>query len=373
MTASLKEVLDIFSKITFVLGISNPSTWGKLCRIFIILNTFVYFVSVVWTFTQLDTETNIILKFQYGMGLGPDLGLCVSFFYMMKFSSEFKALLVWCDSLHGQYGDSSFGNAAYQSIKLFKAISFYCPTIICATTIFQVIVVSTVEGRLVPPVPLHLPFLLPTSVWSQMLVFCGQIVFFITVVYIFPLLLGTVTVVIFHFMKAYETMEVLLASISINDSRSAVNAKLKQFLRLHYDVLNQQELLLDLMFYMILLLDGITFSLLLYVWITIFFNPSQALMALNSIIFALFYYLMTWLNEKLADAHENLRTTLYNISWYELSNDFKMAQLHIMRIVDRPKLLTAGPFGVISYEKLSNMLKQVYSYGIVINGFLNPQ
>lgn len=372
MTRHLDFVSRVFSTISIALGARNSTIWDKILRIYIIVNDLLYLFMLVWTFVHLDADSNIVEKFEMGASIGSDFIAPAFYLTIMRYSAEYESLIEWCESLHHRsYLDAGcFAKAAQKSTKFFKILSFYTPIGVFVVLFGSLIVSSIIEGQIVPAAPMILPFLSHASTLHQTLVTVIQLGMIFPVVTGFHVSFGISTVVIFYFLAAFDALKQLLNKLNVEDSGATFKQKLKQIVCFHNELLEQQENLFDLISYLVMLIDGMSFFLLLYVWVIVFYMPSEALVAFDTTTTIVIYLLMCWLNDKLDDASSDLKTALYDIKWYEMSVAHQKDLLQIMVQVEQPKLLTAGPFDVISFEKYKNMLNQVYSYGLIINDFI---
>lgn len=171
-------------------------------------------------------------------------------------------------------------------------------------------------------------------------------------------------------MAIFSFFQIRLRALTSRTTSVEFHRAIKDLVGLHTEMIVYQNKLADLSVVPTLILEFISYGLLLIMWIIVFFLNDLAFLGLIASANLLPYFVLIWMNERLADAYDELRQVLYAIEWYNMSTNKQKALLQIIIIIDCPKLLSAGTFHLINYEGLADMLNRVYSYGLFINNLL---
>lgn len=171
---------------------------------------------------------------------------------------------------------------------------------------------------------------------------------------------GILFVTIKHSIALINAMKALV-------HRQSFQSSFKVLTFFHCDIIERIKMLNNLMNSMVLVFEIATYSTILFAWIIIFFQRDMIPVALSGAGIASLYFLLCWMDEALMTAFEEISFYLYGLEWYMWSPKQRRTLLQVKILMDRPKILKAGPFHAINYTNLGTMVHRVYSYGIVIN------
>lgn len=281
---------------------------------------------------------------------------------------RYEVCLKWCSKCNLRKAQMENGKAKEilgrfwsRSRKFIKWIVLP-PAIIIEVLLISVVVVSfALTGK-----PL---LLLPITVfWSEEQTILNHIVNIISIqVGGLPLVLaesiffGTLFVIVEYIITVIEVMEMDMMDMQIQEFEK----KSPEIIELQCEVIEVQNILVNAVAFPILCIEMVAYALSLLILLSIN-DSSKFHFVISSVILLAPYIVLCWSNERLAGAYKNYGTFLYDFEWCNLKPKQRRTLLLIMIMADRPQLLHAGPFHLMSYEHLTEFMNRIYSYNLFL-------
>lgn len=230
----------------------------------------------------------------------------------------------------------------------------------------QPLMLRLFNGKFTMPVPAHLPGLLPED--FKVFVLHSLIVDIAgTSMLICNILIAlTLSIMINHYKTALAAMSVI-----IHTKKDPFEIIAKEFVEMHADLITQQDNFYDLMSILVLLNEIVAYGAIFISWFIIFFARESMVMAVVALFPPILFISIALINEDLSSAYDDLRQSIHDVNWYEMPPKDRKYLLLIMKVVDRKRLMHAGPFHVVNYELVNRFLSRVYSYGMILNSTIN--
>lgn len=373
----LTQVWNQLSALKRLFGLEDFQTHREVRRQKWLTRFFVsniFLLNFLFFWNSLTSSEPIVLQI-YRVILWTNVITVSLYYFLLKRNKKiYENCLEWCEKFHVEWRDhflirNRFEDCAVEATKIFRYCGRDLPCVILGIGLIETTVHSAINGRFEVFFPVYLPFVSDQVLLNRVVSFVNQC--FACAVLCAPMLasFGVIFVTVRYAMAAIDAMKILLKTTKFYETD--FQATIKAVVDLHCDVIKRLDLLINLSKIPILFFEIASYSLLLLIWVIVFFAPS-----LISMIFAasgefVIYFLICWMNEQLADAFVDLKLFLYDLKWYDLTPRQRKLLLQIMVAADRPQILQAGPFHMISYESLCSMLNRAYSYGVVINNIVD--
>lgn len=281
-----------------------------------------------------------------------------------RFKNKYHKCLNWCEDLHSRLGHyECFEKCKETSTKIFLFSATAVPFGTIVLFLAQSIIFSILRGSLVSPFFTPSPFGTPGIVFACFFQYFGTsyIIVCLGIVYSFVFLL------LQHFIAILEYMQVLLKQLGPTTPTPVFKKAIAEVVEMHCQVIDYQDVLAEIAFVPILILEIMNYGLFLLIWVTIFFINDLAVLAIAASGNVLPYFLLCWMSERLIDTYDEVKETLYDLEWYRMKPKHAKYLQQIMIAVNHPKLLRAGPFHIVNFAAMGDVLQRVYSYGLIVN------
>lgn len=315
-----------------------------------------------------------MLQLQLGFDESVFVMISVFWFCLIRNCNQYDTFLEWSESLHTKLDAKSssiktlMATCAEKSGKFSTGILKLLPASVLLAGSLNFIFLSWNSGRMVPTLPAYVPFFTQNSL-NGLLSYLNQEVTAISLLTAFAIAFNAILVTVNYSIALMQVMAMMLRAAGPDDGKK-FKKTLKKIVDIHCEVIEQLDTLNELVKLPLLGFVGTTYSLLLISWIIVFFEPQLVFLCIICTGVSTLFVSICWINEKLIEASDELRFALYDLEWYTMSTNQRRSLLSVMIMADRPKLLSAGPFDLISYEGLADMLNRVYSYGMIINNLV---
>lgn len=305
-------------------------------------------------------------------------GFCVTIlaFFKLIFIRSTKLYgncLEWCSKWHNQEFDLEnekikkiLEDCSTRSTKLFQRVVVVLSSTVHIAIFFQITFLSVLNGRLISFQQTAVFWSFEGDTFSEIVNIINQTIVGCDNMLVDCLFFGVVFVMIDYFVAIIGTIQTIVRNIQCPVEREYFDKAIKLIVELHCDLIQQQKILVNASAVEILIFEMISFAMALWLWILFLFDNSQYFMIVAASGFIFPFAILCWMNEKLVDEYTSMKETLYEIDWYLLEPKQRRSLQLVMIMVDRPHLLTAGPFHLISFQELSNFMRRVYSSGLLI-------
>lgn len=356
----LKDAFYISSQGKTLLGLSEIRRIRVAQRFLFVVtnvNLALFDVLVLWNF--LSTNDNSSLRFL----LGFIALICLTFsciYGFMVSESLYSSWLKWCDEVQLRFWDVDSSATTFTHISMASNKAFWfikvAPTVYMASAAVQILVLSWLNGRLEPLVPVYLPWLPSSSLANRVFCMVNQSTATTSVFVAFVIALGTLYVTLKHLVAQLQIIQVFFSN----------KATLGKAIEMHAYVIEALKRLIAVTKLPILAMELSSYASLLFFWLTFWLEPSLAIVAAASNVGLLMYSFLCWMNENLLVALNDFQGALYDLKWYEMSPSERRNLFLVMVSTNRQFVMTSGSFHVVSLQNIGRMLRRVYSYGIVI-------
>lgn len=281
------------------------------------------------------------------------------------FKDTFEDCLKWCQWLDERFFDSeNFRRCKESSTKILAIFVCGLPIVTSTFATLQSITLGILAGKFKICVPLTLPYESPVCVLFVAIAITATA---FLVAMSLGLMYGIMFVLLQYFKSILVHLQEIAQLLTPTTSKKVFSDTVKEFVELHCEMIQYQNVLEKFAYVPTLCFEFYTYGLFLIIWIMWFFFRDGIFVAIGCSGNIVPYYILCFLNEKLADAYDDLLFTLYDLKWYEMTPTQRRTILQLMVFVGRQKLLRSGPFHVFSFESFADMLNRVYSYGTVLN------
>lgn len=367
----MEQVRKNFESACFVLGLADYSSTPKFQKVyarFLYINVIAFNVMCISSFFTADT---LFIKLQLLVFAVAVFGSAQFFFAFYHQNQGFKSSLVWCEQLQAKpYASKavtqSFTDAAARASKIFGLIRKVLLTVYILAYIQAI--PGLIEGKVELPYPLYMPFFPKEKLYSRLLAALEYYLSGCTVIHSMIAVYGVLLAVIIHIMALMRSIEILTTETRIIDIEFLETVKV--VIDMHVDLVERLNILIELTRPAILAFEFCVYGVLLFNWVALFHYPS--ILFLGAALYGLFmcYLLVCWINESLISEFEKFTQSIYDMEWYAAEPNRRRSLLLLLMVSQRPKLLMAGPFHVVSYQNLGAILQRVYSFGIMINNVI---
>lgn len=344
---------------------------------FIILSCISFTILMIYSFLT-EAEDEGLSKLENGIVSFIFITYSPIFFKLFRSPEMFIKTLENCENLHEEFLKKHhriqevFENCRQNTCKLFKNISLaYIIGVIGFASIGQPTVLSLINGKLMLTLPTHLPVEMNESFafWFQyFLQFCGASPF----IFMINILLGCTFVQMEYFKAAITSMKILISLVNENLERprpkniKKFRHSVKEYVKMSCQLIDHQNYLIKLTSTPLFLFEASAYGCFMGAWLIFFFKPEGFPIMVVFLSCTLPYFTLTWKNEDISDAYDELRESIFGIKWYKMNSKERKMWLIIMTI-DQKKSLQAGPFHSLSYDYLTTFFNRVYNYGIYLN------
>lgn len=382
LSSNFKEIWKIFQFGKRVLGCTDGSLTLKqkkrqqryfvlqsLCAALVIINA----ETSVKNLVVADHKAQAILVGFTGFIY---LFLTIFKFLLIKGMKSFEGCLKWCETLleNGRAKNDDIKailtGCFSRSLKLFKVMVLAFPVAVGVGSSLGGVALSFLCGKVMPLAPMNVLWS-ATSKWYNMVLVNVTMIFSGTELCMVQCLaLGIFFFNVEYILAALNSIKVILGSLKATMSQQGFKKSLKDAVDLHCLVIEQQSNLVNLSFWPILILELISYGMGLMFWTVMTFDRSQFAGAFSAFSASLPYIAIYWMNERFLSTYSDLRTALYESQWYEMKPKQRKMILYVMIMLDRPIQFRAGPFHSMTFEELAVFLNRIYSFGVVINKFV---
>lgn len=372
--SNFEQIWKIFKRGFLVLGYGDPISprhqkWQQRQFKFVFANLFGLILCFLWNLRANWIDHNLAEVFKFGFMSVSVTVLTLFNIFLVCSKKNFCALIRWCETLNKDL-QGCLDSAGKKSLTYFKAFAFYIPIADFIAVGIQFLMMTLWNGCLEPPVPVTVPILTNQGLLARIILLANQLVASMTLASGLGLIVGVTSIVIHHFIAVFGVLEKLIKKIVPHTSMKTFTSQIRSIVDLHCILIDKQNNLIDCIAGFMLTYELLCYSLLLSTWTCALFDIRFLFVCITASGTTVPFMFICWMNEQLVDAYENLRITLFDVPWYEMSPQQRKKLLLIMVMVDRPCLLTAGPLHVVSYESTTDMLNRIYSYGLIINNFI---
>lgn len=371
----LTAIRSTFSFAKFALGIPKLNHWkGKCVFLFELCNLIFCEISLIWSFY---VEKNVELKFFFGVIAVGAIFPTVVFINNVAAFHKYEKLIKFCEDLHFNPDIKACENV-WNTSKKFKFLVMFLPCFFAGFYASFPVIMWFVFGKWMSALPLSIPFVTTMESSLHATIFNLNLPI---VAFLFSLntgiVIGIILVMMKHFQIIISTLREYLHEMTQRTSctsQEKFDDTIRKLVLLHCQLLDQQEEMKILFRLNLLLLEGLCFLALLFLWIVMFFIPDALVVAIITNGNSIPHFTVCWINECLRDTHEDLKITLHDVDWYNMTISQKKSLLFVMLVVQSPaKLLTAGQFHQISYESMGEMMKKIYTFGMVTNNVISEK
>lgn len=275
------------------------------------------------------------------------------------------SILTLVEGLHRKYGQYDCFIACHKaSTRLATTLIWVFPILSIFMVIFDCVVMNLVKGQwestaLSPP-----PF--GSATIFMYLFHCGGA--FITYI-TFGTVNATMLIGILHLNATLEYLQLRLHALTPCTSMIQFQNTVEEVVTIHCQLIEFQTLLFNFAYIPTMAFEFLVYMFLLLIWIVVFFIPESISGAIVSFGVVVLYLILCAFNESSGKLFDDLKVTLYNLEWYNMSPAKQKMILMIMMVVDNPKSMRCGPFHKICYEEFKIMLHRTYSYGLCMNKY----
>lgn len=366
----LSLVWSVYGKADLILGISgNKSKRGSnLRRILLTIHSLnLHFTHASFTWSLFLARGDPLQQVQLGTHWMCVLPVTIFYWLFLKDSDLYADCLKWCEDLHSKPQDNSkirscFEKCASDSNKIFEYFGYYLPPIVLCSSLAQIVLQSGIDGRFESVVPIYLPFVSEENTIGRIVSCINVCVALFSLLTFFIMAFGSIFVTIRHAIAIMESTKIRFQSAILTNM-----ASVKDIVLPYCDMIHRLDLLIKLTRSSILCYETCVYNALLLTWIIVTFKPSLVLFAISACGMMVFYFLLNIINEELVDAFEELRNFLYDLEWYSYNPQERRVLLQFMVMVNRPKLLTTGPFHTVCYNNFGAIFQRIYSFCVLIN------
>lgn len=363
---ALTSIWRIYSSIQVIFGdfpVKNRYTSRilKLISNFLLLSVAFMVLTVWYSFCTVD-----LLSEKIYFGSGGSISTVGAFFVptYMAFKDEYYDILAWCEDIQQRFGGLRiFKQYKRSATNIYRIMIVFGPIAVFFLFLSQWTVLSLTQGKVVSPLNTEIPME------------SNSVMFFLTLYQILGVcmmmfgcgaIMGLIFVMLYYFMATLEHLQEVAKNLEGPNFQEA----LRDFVGLHCEVREAQEKLARFAFVPTLVLEAMTYSLLIYTWIVAFFIHEMIFLAASASGTVIPYIMLCWVHEKFLDEYDKLRETLHSLDWTAMDPKQRKLLLPLLVMVDYPKHLKTGPFHIISYEEMGNVFNRVYSVGLCLNNYL---
>lgn len=369
----MEIVSKIFNAFLFPFGraqVSHPRLMRlqKYLRNFFLIVLFLLWLMFIFSFYSIESA-DAFGRFQIGILGGSyyiELILIGLFFKNMDL---YKNCLNWSQNCYESSDCLEIkmiyvicGLQTSKILKMAVKLNFLCWCAVCIGPI----VYSIYCGEYILPIPVYLPFLPHQNPLVYGLNLTIQCSVGLIVTSYNNLVFIVILVSMKYFMASLKALQVVISEANDNKKKN-FKAIIKNFVERHCDLMAQQEIFTKLLSTHVLFLEAETYCVMFLIWIVFFFARNELFIMGASIVVGSQFFFIAWLNEKLVDEYEELQVAIYDVNWYEMPLKDRKMLLPLMQMAKERKLLRAGAFHVVNYEKMAEFLDNVYSYGLILN------
>lgn len=372
MTNEWKDIWKVFHIACFIVGIADSGDhfpWRKLQQRYLVCSIcsgLFYFSCLFWSFLTNDATLQPIKSIEYGVLSLVMVTTLIYYFSLIVCVSGYQKLFKWCEKLNLRLKNDNFNGAAQKSRTVFSIVAVGSSAATVTFFLIHVTTLSVIKGSLQPAIFAVIPFVTTGSLIHGVLLVITELFTVLTFPTIFGFTVGVIVVTKYHYIAVLQSIESLLADLYTHNHQE-FTIKITEIVQLYCDLIVQQNFLVNLISPVLLVFEIMCYSLLLLSWIMIFFSSEHLIIAVMSFGNTLPYVFIGVVNETFESAYSRLRVKLYDINWYEMNPCQRKTLLQVMVMISKPKLLTAGPFHVISFGNLQVMFGRIYKFGLVIN------
>lgn len=319
---------------------------------------------ILWGFRMAEDLT---LRVQLGFNMVFYMILTLVLSILVRQGKPYDSCLDWCDRLYEKALNWDqlkpvFEKCAEESYQIVARIQTGFKGIL-TFAFMQFLVLSIYHRRFEPFFRVTLPSMSEDNLVSGFICATWLMCAACTICSLIFLSFAAISSIIRHFIAVLESMKVLLATAEAKNFDRTVRV----VVQMHCDLLERRNDLIVLTRPMILCFEFAVYAILLFTWMVVFFEPSLLMVALAASGLFILYFQITWINEGLVDSFRDFSFFLYDMEWYTLKPKQRLALMQIMMIMNKPRILMAGPFHAVDFDNFKIMVQRVYSYGIVIN------
>lgn len=343
---------------------------------FLCFNQFMFFLSAVMSSVGFFTHGNKIFAILAGFSIVISVALISYKFLVINVKTQFEGCLRWCDTWHSRnlYLSSIkeiFDVCGDKSIKIFDKSVIYMPALMLGVMFSETVVVSCVTGKFSQFAPFMTFSVEDNSMVYTFPAWVNQVVFAFDSFVVECLFFGIAIVTITHILAVLEGMEIILRELNTSICPKKFKALVGIVIDWHAEIIERQQILSKITAWPILIFEMFAYGSFLMTWTVCKFDPSQCILGLGCFVYAIANFILIFMSEKLAEAYENVKETLYGLEWYNMKPQQRKLFILTIKMLDRPILLRAGPLHPMTFEEMGVFLNRIYSCAIAVNRFIS--
>lgn len=370
------QILKIYKSSLLLVGVGTPKNpkiaryykyYPKIIKISCILNMCSLFYTFIIAFINVD---KLII---FGMGiiiLVASISLILGYKFLVNID-KYNDCLEKCKnvcaemlSLTNLNVKKEFQKFLCESKVELKIQRIFAKASTVAIAIVQPMIMSVYFHKFMIPVPILIPFFDPHNFFCWIVLYLNQFVMTIFLVNLNNIIFVTMYIIIKHFLTVIIAMKDIIKQLKEN--MNEFNSNVKTYVQIHCNLIEHQNIFINLTSFQIFLFETLAYTLFLLAWITIFFDQTALPVCVGGLLATMPYFILTRMNEIVSDAYDDLRNSIYDLKWYEMTPKDRKTVLMFL-VMDQQKLLKVGPLHILSFEYLSIFFNRVYNYGLYLN------
>lgn len=374
---SFKEILNLLNLTRTAIGFARLETIWKLQiqRFFfnvLWFNEAFYIVNGIVSGAKYFKEDTVHALFLVFVTIAA-LALIIFKFLLIRSIKLYEVCLENCEKwqkLDHEVVRKNLVTCCGRSIKTIQRMVIYFPVAVLSVLLLGMIIISIVSGKPVPFDSFHVFWRTEQTLFSGSLNCLSQFMIRYDLFLMQCLQIGIVFVIIEYILAMIKSIEQIIKSLESSSTGSQFESSVKVVVELHCELIEQQRTLVKVTSMPILIFQVAAYGIALVDWIVFIFSREQLLSAMGASGIVFNFIIICWINERLRTAYDDLRSNLHNIDWTSLKPFQRKRLLLILMLLDRPILLRAGPFDLISFKGLNLFFNRVYSFGLCINSIV---
>lgn len=375
-TKQFDTIWKTFYAIKWSWGVDNQRRASKQRWYFrfMILNTIFCITNNVTSlakFSGQDTVRATLVGF-----VSSAMGLLVLFkIIFVKTIKSYKDCLKWCEKWHAvplEYVGikERIEKCGSRARKLFKVVVVFGSSWSFLVLFIGTLILSFLKGTIAPFAPTLVIWTMEEGPTNQLINSLNQLFVGFDLVLVQFLFFAIVFITVEYILTTVDCIQIILRHIEAPISPAHFKRIIETVVNWHTDLIEQQGTLASITSMSILAYEIFSYALAFVIWTVFLFDNRQYFIAIVCLGMVVPFIILCWMNERILNAYANLKTELFNLDWNGLQKYQKQMILLVMVMVDRPILLRAGPFHLISFELLNYMLNRTYSFGLVLKNVI---